>query len=44
VASSGGANLLLWFRFERGDDGMKRCRKIKWWQRACLALWKESVA
>jgi hypothetical protein len=29
VTSGGGVDLLLLFRLERGDDGMKRCQKIK---------------
>jgi hypothetical protein len=29
MASSGGVDLMLKFRFERGGDGTKYCRKMK---------------
>jgi hypothetical protein len=29
VADDGDANLMLWFRFEKGSGGRKRCRKMK---------------
>jgi hypothetical protein len=43
VACCGGADLMLWFRLETGDDGMKHYWKIKWSQPARLVQWKESV-
>jgi hypothetical protein len=36
IAYGGGANLMLQFWLERRCDGIKRCRKIKWRQRAHL--------
>jgi hypothetical protein len=36
VAGGGGANSLLWFRFEMGDDRRKHYRKKKQTQRARL--------
>jgi hypothetical protein len=36
VASGGGVNSILRFRFEKRDDGTKRCRKIKRRQRGHL--------
>jgi hypothetical protein len=36
VAGGGGANSLLWFRLEMGDDGRKHYRKKKQTQRARL--------
>jgi hypothetical protein len=32
----GGADSMLQFQLERGGDGMKHCRKMKWRQQACL--------
>jgi hypothetical protein len=29
VASFGGTNSMLWFRLERGENGLKHCRKMK---------------
>jgi hypothetical protein len=29
VAYGGGADLILQFQFERGGDGINRCRKMK---------------
>jgi hypothetical protein len=28
---------MLQFLLEMGGDGTKCCRKMKWWQRACLS-------
>jgi hypothetical protein len=36
VADGDGADSILQFRLERGDDRIKYCRKIKWRQRARL--------
>jgi hypothetical protein len=36
VTGGGGTNSILQFRFERGYDGTKRCRKMKRMHRACL--------
>jgi hypothetical protein len=36
VAYGGGADLILQFQFERGGDGINRCRKMKRRQRSCL--------
>jgi hypothetical protein len=36
VAGGGGADSMLQFRLERGGDGTKRCRNMKWRQRAHL--------
>jgi hypothetical protein len=36
VIGSGGADLMLQFRLERGGNGMKPCRKIKRRQRTRL--------
>jgi hypothetical protein len=36
VAGGGDVDSMFWFRLERGDDGTKRCRKMKRRQRACL--------
>jgi hypothetical protein len=34
VAYDGGVDSMLQFRLERGGDGIKRCQKMKWKQRA----------
>jgi hypothetical protein len=36
MAVDGDMDSMLRFWLERGDDGMKRCRKMKWRQRARL--------
>jgi hypothetical protein len=36
MVDDGGADLMFWFRLERGGDDMKYYRKIKQMQRACL--------
>jgi hypothetical protein len=36
VAGGGGADSMLQFRLEWGGDGTKRCRNMKWSQRAHL--------
>jgi hypothetical protein len=43
VDGSGDADSLLWFRLKRRVDGMKRCRKMKWKQRAGLASMEGSM-
>jgi hypothetical protein len=36
AAGDGGVDSMLQFWLERGDNGMKHCRKMKRWQRARL--------
>jgi hypothetical protein len=38
IAYGGIAVSMLQFRLERGGNGIKRCRKMKWRQRARLGL------
>jgi hypothetical protein len=40
VAGGGDADSMLQFWLEKGDDGTKRCRKIKWRLRARLVSMK----
>jgi hypothetical protein len=43
VCDGGGATSLVQFRLERGDDGMKHCRKMKRSSELLLAPWKGSM-